>query len=66
MKVLKQDVVRAFRNTKHLTLYELDENDKKNYCPVNYIVECNGSQTGCVTLEEAEKYYKQTKYDIFY
>lgn len=64
MKTLKQDVVRAFRNTKYLTLYELDENDKKNYSTVNYVVECNGNQTGFDTLEKAEKYYKQTKYDI--
>lgn len=64
MKTLKQDVVRAFRNTKYLTLYELDENDKKNHCSVNYVVECNGNQAGFETLEKAEKYYKQTKYDI--
>lgn len=64
MKTLKQDVVRVFRNTKYLTLYELDENDKKKNCSVNYVVECNGNQTGCDTLEEAEKYYEQTKYDI--
>lgn len=64
MKTLKQDVVRTLNHTKYLKLYELDEQDKKNYCPVNYIVECNGNQTGCDTLEEAEKYYKQTKSDI--
>lgn len=64
MKTLKQDVVRTLNHTKYLALYELDEQDKKNNCPVNYIVECNGNQTGCKTFEEAEKYYNQTKCDI--
>lgn len=64
MKTLKQDVVRTLNHTKYLTLYELDEQDKKNDSKVNYIVECNGDQTGCKTLEQAEKYYKQTKFDV--
>lgn len=64
MKTLKQDVVRTLNHTKYLTLYELDEQDKKNNSKVNYIVECNGNQTGLPTLERAERYYKNVKFDV--
>lgn len=64
MKTLKQDVVRTLNHTKYLTLYELGEQDKKNDSKVNYIVECNGNQTALPTLERAERYYKNVKFDV--